>query len=405
MLRKHNKLMLFSLGLLSAISFNVKAEPVTNSHIVIAPPCLIKKLHVTYKTLSSSHQLSLIEVNDAGIDQLIEAKHAKERCGGFMDVTDAWKKSGAIKSQAKDFLVKHTEPKATFRTSTTSYSVKYQTQVDPLLKQLNPQNMWTDLTTLSGFTDRFSQSSNGVLAASWIKTQIETIAKNNGRNDVTVYYVNTKNFKQPSVVAKIGDASTSGIVIGAHMDTLSSIKEKKPGADDDGTGTVTVIEIARTLLSSGMHFKKPIYLIWYAAEEMGLIGSQNVVADFEDKNIPVSAVMQLDMTGYAYENSSTMWLIDDYANKDLTAFLEALINTYVKQPVKHTQCGYACSDHATWYKEGYASSMPFESSFGNDDPYVHTSQDTMEKLSLTHMTDYAKLGTAFAVELAEPEMR
>jgi leucyl aminopeptidase len=33
---------------------------------------------------------------------------------------------------------------------------------------------------------------------------------------------------------------------------------------------------------------------------------------------------------------------------------------------------------------------------------MHSSADTIEKLSLKHMTDYAKLAVAFATELAEP---
>ena len=191
------------------------------------------------------------------------------------------------------------------------------------------------------------------------------------------------------------------------MDTLSYWQYEpgqKPGADDDASGTVTVLEAARTLLASGMQFNKPIYFIWYAAEEDGLLGSRDVVSQFKNKNIPIDAVLQLDMTGYAGKNQSnpTMWLINDYVNQSLTAFLETLINTYVKQPIGHTQCGYACSDHARWTNKQIPAAFPFEAEFGHDNPDVHTSRDTVNNLSLNHMTDFAKLAVAFAVELAEP---
>lgn len=39
---------------------------------------------------------------------------------------------------------------------------------------------------------------------------------------------------------------------------------------------------------------------------------------------------------------------------------------------------------------------------GISNPFVHSPWDTLDKLSLTHMTDYAKLAIAFAVELGEP---
>jgi leucyl aminopeptidase len=97
-----------------------------------------------------------------------------------------------------------------------------------------------------------------------------------------------------------------------------------------------------------------------------------------------------------------MYLIDDYVDKNLSAYLGKLIDTYVKQPIKHTRCGYACSDHASWTQGGYAAAIPAESAYEDTNPSIHSSQDTMDKLSLSHMTDYLKLATAFAVEMAEP---
>jgi bacterial leucyl aminopeptidase len=414
MLRKNKKLTLFSLVLLTAVSWVVKAQPVLQHHIVVAPECLIKHLSNNDKTLSSvrsSQRLSLIEVDDAGISQLNAAKHhQKEICGGFIDVTDTWNQfnvnhPSAI-NNAKTFLTNFANPPPSLHKTKTQYDVKYEAQVNPLMKKINQEDIWADLTKLSSYKDRYANSSTGVEAATWIETQVKTIATNNGRSDVTVYTIATgRGYKQKSVVAKIGNASGPGIVIGAHMDTLSindwMSPGIKPGADDDGSGTVSSLEAARILLSSGMHFKKPIYFIWYSAEEEGLIGSQSVVKEF--KNIPVDAVLQLDMTGYADKNDPTIWLISDYVNAELTTYLKTLIRTYVKQPIGDpTKCGYACSDHATWNKAGFAVAFPVEAKFGSEDPYLHTSQDTMDLLSPNHMADFAKLAIAFAVELAEP---
>ncbi len=402
-MRIFKKLILVSL--LSAMHCATYAEPLSTQHTVVTPKCLLKNVNATYTTLASSKNLTLLETNDAGIDSLIEAKqHRTASCGGFMDVTHAWKnysKKLNAGHNAKTFLSDYeTAPKTSLAPS---YSIKYPAEVVALIKQSNPHNMWTRLQALtSTYKDRYSRSDNGLKVAYEIKAEVEAMAKNNGRTDVSAYVIGTDGYKQPSVVVKIGTSTQPGVVIGAHMDTLSSMFENKPGADDDGTGTVTVLEVARTILSSGMHFNKPVYLIWYAAEEMGLVGSQYVVDDFKKKNIPVAAVMQLDMTGYAYKNDLTMWLYDDYTNKELTAYVETLINTYVKAPVKHDKCGYACSDHASWTQKGYSAVMPFEASFKTDNPDIHTSRDTMEKLSLAHMTDYSKLALAFAVELAEP---
>jgi len=408
MFKFNKKNILFALGLLSVSTHSVYAQT-DNKHVIVAPPCLIKNLNSPYQTLSSNTALSLVSVSDEGIDQLIEAKNNhKVLCGGFMDVTEAWNKQRSKKlsaeKNAQSFLDNYTQPaRNALLANNVSYEIKYEAQVTDLLKQINPQNMWNNLTTITSYKDRYAKSDEGVQAANWFKTQVETIAKNNNRNDVSVYLVSTgSDYIQPSVVAKVGNSNEPGIVIGAHMDTLSGAMSKKPGADDDGSGSVTVLEAARTILSSNMTFKKPIYFIWYAAEEEGLVGSGRVVSEFKNKNIPVAAVLHFDLTGYAHNNEPTMWLIDDYVNKDLSAYLGKLISTYVKQPIKHTKCGYACSDHASWTQAGYPAAIPAESAYADTNPSIHSSRDTMDKLSLTHMTDYLKLATAFAVEMAEP---
>lgn len=376
------------------------AEIPDKNYIIIAPSCLLQQSAIHHQILATSKNLLMIKVNEDGLNQLISAKsHQTTPCGGFINVTSDYQTKKSISSA--DYLAKYTKPVRPTIT-TEAYSIRYSQTVNTLLKQINPQEIWKNLTTLTQFNDRYANSKNGVKAAEWIKTQVEQIARDNHRSDVTAYFVKTGGYTQPSVVVKVGDSSQPGIVVGAHMDTLASFWGSMPGADDDGSGTVTTLEVARTILSSGMQFKKPIYFIWYSAEEEGLIGSQNVVADFKAKHIPVDAVIHMDMTGYANQNDPTIWLIRDNTNSDLTSFVETLTNTYVKQPVKYTSCGYACSDHATWTQNGFKSAMPFEAEFGKDDPNIHSAQDTMDILSLNHITDFTKLGVAFAVEMAEP---
>lgn len=424
MLKRNKKIALFSLGLLSSISMAVEAGQIEKDNIVVAPTCLLKNVssYDGLTILSTTPALTLIQTNSAGIDTLIEAKQKRSAapCGGFMDVTESWNayqpKKLSVTHRAKSFLNQYASPQVKSlsasqqnnNSSPTSYAIRYENQVNQLLTQINPQDMWSDLTAFSNtsadqFPDRYANSNTGVKAAEWLQNKIKTMAQANNRDDITVYTVATgTRYKQPSVVVKIGHSNEPGIVIGGHMDTLASSWELKPGADDDGSGSMTVMGIARTLITSGMHFKKPIYIIWYSAEEQGLIGSGYVVNDFVQKNIPVDAVLQMDMTGYVNQNDPTIWLITDNTHLDLTAYLESLVKTYVKQPVGRTRCGYACSDHASWSKAGFKAAFPFEAPFGKDDPYIHTAQDTMGVLSLSHMTDYAKLGVAFAVELAEP---
>jgi leucyl aminopeptidase len=393
------------LSSLHFFSFLLLATPAiaAPTHTVVAPLCLLQNNHADYKTLATHHQLALLSTNTHGIKTLITAKaHQTTPCGGFIDVTNEWKKSSI---NATRFLSTY-ETTSSPHTASTPYTIRYQAEVEQLIKQINPQHIWDDLTTLSNTHDRYAYSENGKQTAEWIKTTLTTLANNHHRNDISVFLIKTgEEYIQPSVVVKIGLSNTPAVVLGAHMDSILSednSDQLSPGADDDGSGSATLLEVARTLINSNMHFNNPIYLVWYAAEEEGLIGSSYVVNDFVRQKIKVAGVLQLDMTGYEYQNSPNIWLIDDYVNRDLTTFLGKLITTYTHQTVGHTECGYACSDHANWTRKGFASAFPTETKFGEDNPDIHTENDTMEKLTLSHMADFAKLGTAFAVELAEP---
>jgi bacterial leucyl aminopeptidase len=304
---KHaKKLSLFSLSLLSSLVLSAHAAP--NHYTIVAPTCLLENPYATFHTLTSTGALSLIETDSNGLEALIQAKHARRQtpCGGFIDVTETIKayqgKTTLSKKSATQFLKQYL-PKPARDAKTVSYGINHEAEVNQLIKALNPDAMWSDLaaftnTSKDQFPDRFANSTTGVKAAEWLKAKIEALAQANGRSDITAYTVATgTSYKQPSVVVKIGDSNEAGIVIGGHMDTLSSSRELKPGADDDGSGSMTVMGIARTLISSGMHFKKPIYIIWYSAEEMGLVGSSWVVKDFKNKHIAVDAALQFDMTG------------------------------------------------------------------------------------------------------------
>lgn len=404
-----------------------KSSQTNVSQIIIAPLCLLENRVVPFATLASNGKIALIAIDQ--INSLVVAKKQQQKvCGGFMNVTHAWQayhpKNLSTKNKATVFLKKYTNDKktilATANNQKSIYVLQYPKQVNHLMNQINPQQMWDNLYQLTAIPNRFAfkwiPNEDGKKTNEWIENQLNILIKNSSRTDVSMYtiptyYVNTITKQtelapQSSVILKIGNSLAPGVVVGTHMDDvvweLPILPTIMPGADDDGTGTVTALELARVLLASSMTFKKPIYIIWYAAEELGLLGSQNVVEDFQKKQISVAAVLQLDMTGYAPNNDLTMWLIDDYVDNDLTLYLAKLITTYVKQPVAYTQCGYACSDHATWTSQGYVAVMPYESTFTEENPFIHTKEDTMDKLSLAHMTDYAKLAIAFSVELAEP---
>ena len=147
--------------------------------------------------------------------------------------------------------------------------------------------------------------------------------------------------------------------------------------------------------------RRTIKIMGYAAEEAGLKGSADIAAKFKSTNVNVAGVLQLDMTNYK-GGANDIYIFTDYTDSLQNGFVEKLIRTY--QPsltIGYDVCGYGCSDHASWSKNGYYASMPFESNFSASNKKIHTPDDTLANSDITavHALKFAKLALSFAVEL------
>jgi leucyl aminopeptidase len=286
--------------------------------------------------------------------------------------------------------------------SSINYQIRHVSLVNnTYIPALSADDLRNSIVFLSSYETRYYTSDTGVQAAEWIQSQFQAVAAQYGRSDITVSLFDHV-WAQPSVVARIQGATNGDevVVIGAHEDstTQAIFNKKAPGADDDASGTSTVLEVFRALVSAGFVPDRTIEFHTYAAEEVGLRGSQAIAASYANSGVNVVAMMQLDMTGYI-GSQEVFGLITDYVDPSLTNFVAELANVYSDLPVSRSTCGYACSDHASWYKAGYPSSFPFEAAFGDDNPDIHSAQDTIDKLSIPHAMEFAKVAVGFAVEL------
>jgi hypothetical protein len=88
------------------------------------------------------------------------------------------------------------------------------------------------------------------------------------------------------------------VVLGAHLDHLGVRGGKVfPGADDDASGVVALLEIARTLRERAVSPRRSLLFVFFTAEEKGLFGSRHFV---EHSPIPLDRIVleiQLDMVG------------------------------------------------------------------------------------------------------------
>lgn len=332
------------------------------------------------------------QINQSDVLQLSELMHRQfHRCGGFM----------AHDSEAEALAT--LDAMALPSQNLVAYSIDSPVQVNALLSELNRNNMSSLVSTLSNYHNRYYTQQTGVDAANWIRSQWQSIAA--GRPDISVELVN-HSWSQPSVVLTItGQTSPAEIVVlGGHLDSInqgSPSTGRAPGADDNASGIAVVTEVLRAIVAADFKPARTIKLMGYAAEEVGLRGSKDIAQSHKNAGAQVVGVAQFDMSGYKGTADKDIVFMTDYTNSAQNNFMAQLIDTYLTGVTYgFGQCGYGCSDHAAWHAQGYAASMPFESTLSDSNPNIHTAYDN--SYDAGHSFKFAQLAAAYAVELAKP---
>ncbi|KAF5316220.1 hypothetical protein D9619_006643 [Psilocybe cf. subviscida] len=283
-----------------------------------------------------------------------------------------------------------------------------QTAVKALLAQISLSTMQGYLNSLTAYNNRYHTSSTGQAASVWIKDTMAAVAAKYPTSGASVALY-AHSWTQSSIIAKIPGTNSTGpiTILGGHMDSINGSggsSARAPGADDDGSGSANLMEAFRVLVTSGFKPTNPVEFHWYAGEEAGLKGSGAIATAYKNAKKPVRAMLQLDMTAYVKPGTSpVIGLMPDYTTAGLNTFTGALIDTYTSTPwVTTSKCGYACSDHASWYNAGYPTTLPFESTFANQNPNIHKTADTtsVSGFSWEHSLEYVRIAIGFAYELA-----
>ncbi|KIY63172.1 Zn-dependent exopeptidase [Cylindrobasidium torrendii FP15055 ss-10] len=310
----------------------------------------------------------------------------------FLDITESSQRQKAAKATSAKTV---TYPSAPAK----------QDIVNPLLETLSLDNIRAHVDALGAFHNRYWKSESGAQASQWIVDTAAEITSSASYTEASVAAYN-HSFVQNSVIAHIPGVSNGPLtIIGAHMDSANAsdlMNGRAPGQDDNASGSANLLEIFRALLASEYAPITPVEVMWYAGEEGGILGSQDIAARYAQEGVEVQAVLNLDMTAYFRPGTEeTVALITDYTDAGLTQFLRELIHEYLAIGWTNTECGYACSDHTSWDSEGYPAAFPFEAVLGNDNPLIHGENDTIDidGFSWEHSLEFTKLGLAYIIEL------
>ncbi len=187
------------------------------------------------------------------------------------------------------------------------------------------------------------------------------------------------------------DLNNEYLTIGAHYDH-EGIKygEIYNGADDNGSGTVTILEVARRLAHSREN-ERPVLVIFHTAEEKGLKGSKYLAnnSEFIDD---VMVHFNIDMVGRKSEDSiycigaskisSELGSLVEEINSKTTNF----VLDYKFDNPKDPQRLYYRSDHVHYANKG----IPIAFFYDYMKKDYHKPSDTVDKINfdkIIRMTD------------------
>ena len=217
--------------------------------------------------------------------------------------------------------------------------IKKDTEIEAMVKEISVDSLAQNLNKLVGFGTRAtlsnqSSSVKGIGAArAWILTRFNDYAKaSNGRLsafiDTTTYNADKRRVNRPIILGNVvatlkgTDPNDKRIfVISGHLDSrrsndMDSVGDS-PGANDDGSGTVAVMECARVM--SKHSFPATIIFVTVSGEEQGLLGAYFMANKAKKENWKIEAVLNNDIMGS--NNSNETNIVD---NTRIRVFSEGL---------------------------------------------------------------------------------
>ncbi|ORY22232.1 peptidase [Naematelia encephala] len=261
--------------------------------------------------------------------------------------------------------------------------VSHQAQVRKVFPHLSTTNMFEFLETFTAYYNRLYTSKTGVESQRWLYDEIlDIIRKAPSTCRLSVEQI-PHLFPQNSIIARFSPSGPRNIsqtvtIIGSHLDSVNQYFPllNAPGADDDGSGTATILEAFRSLVQVGYSpVDGPVEFHWWAGEEAGLLGSMDVAEDYKARGLNVGAVLNVDETAFIKVNSTpAINLIEVGATEKLNKWVHDLAKEYVDIGVKYSGMVGRGLDHQAWTRHGYSavSIVEGDQAEGGWLPFPHT---------------------------------
>lgn len=335
--------------------------------------------------------------------EVVALAHSPEQAtiaGDIVDVSNGLEEDfERLKKQVKDKvvlanigLVNGTGKKNLHRSEKTALAIRYGAKGIILINQAPGKILLTGTASVTGSTIAIPavciSSESGRELRSWIRDEGPLIAYIEMTNL-------SKTIRARNVIATLKGKSDQKIIIGGHLDSW----DLATGAIDNGIGSFTVIDVARTFKALKLKPECTIQFVMFMGEEQGLLGSKYFVQELQNSRQAqkVRYMINLDMTndpsGINAFGHKTM---EPFFQKVGTA-IQKVDSTYKNQLM--SQAGLH-SDHQPFMLKG----IPVAGLMGNLAPEVlkcyHADCDRLELVNKKQLENTVRISSMYLYALA-----
>ncbi|MCX6829117.1 MAG: M28 family peptidase [candidate division Zixibacteria bacterium] len=261
--------------------------------------------------------------------------------------------------------------------------------LDSLIGLVEQDSLLAFTTRLQAFYRRYAGTDSNYASRDWIAQKFQSFNYDSIEIDSFTATVGGLPAACQNVVAvKTGSLYPElQIIVGAHRDAVSA----SPGADDNGSGTAAVLEVARILrdINTDITF----VFILFDAEEQGLVGAYHYVNEAKARSDSIIYMFNMDMIAH-FANSTQAKL---YHGTDQTYSLlwQHLADSLVG--ISGFLSGNSSgSDHFPFTQSGYRATFASEYIFST---VYHSPSDSTKYMNFEYMTGMvqASLATVYRV--------
>ena len=265
------------------------------------------------------------------------------------------------------------------------------------VNRLQRASFEASLIKLVSFQTRHSTGTGFAKAATWARQQLNQL---NYQTRTQTVPVGGGGSSRNVIADKPGAGAgvRQVVLVTAHLDSINlqgGPSALAPGADDNGSGSAGLLEIARAL--GGLRNSQDLRLILFGGEEQGLFGSIRYVASLSAaERARIRAVVNMDMIGtlntprrsFLIEGAPVSRAVIDELSRAASAFSRLEIETSLHA---------ANSDHVPFIDAGLPAVLAIEGA-DNTNHNVHSASDVLANINFDYALEILRAVTGFVAQ-------